>query len=280
MSSLPKKKDPSITFLNKFGYNVIRLPRTGIEPMDVIGHAGEGKGATTERLGSLDSLWTSTAAAKPIVYGPHASAAVNGLKSDGLELSFGLSILANALAAFGASVPSLDASFKTARSIQFSYTNVTSTSVDAGEVGNYLVEGSLRVSNPVVQSYFFGADALAYLIVEVLKSDAVTVSATDSNGVDVDLHIPALEGVLGSKIGVKPASSSSSGVTFTGAAPLTFGFKVMQLNRVGASGLAPVFVAASGDLAFAVPGIGVSSEDDAGGSPVFDTGDFDCRIDI
>ena len=29
---MAKKKDPSITFLNKFGYNVIRLPRTGIEP--------------------------------------------------------------------------------------------------------------------------------------------------------------------------------------------------------------------------------------------------------
>ena len=37
MSPLSKKKDPSVTFLNKFGYNIIRLPRTGIEPLDVIG---------------------------------------------------------------------------------------------------------------------------------------------------------------------------------------------------------------------------------------------------
>jgi len=28
-------KDPSITFLNKFGYNVVKLPRTGIEPARV-----------------------------------------------------------------------------------------------------------------------------------------------------------------------------------------------------------------------------------------------------
>jgi hypothetical protein len=273
----PKKKDPSITFLNKFGYNVIKLPRTGIEPMDVIGHA-----ATTERLGSLDSLWTSTAASKPPVAGPHSSAAVNGLKSDGLELSFGLSILANALAAFGASVPSLDASFKTAHSIQFSYTNVTSTSVDPGEVGNYLTEGSLRTTNPVVQTYFFGPNAAAYLIVEVLKSDSVTVSATDSNGVEVDLKVPALEGLLGAKVGVKPSNSSTSGVTFTGPAALTFGFKVMQLNRQGDAGLAPVFVAASGDLAFAVPGFGPppGSEEDTPQNPVFDTGAYDCRIDI
>ena len=47
MSPVPKKKDPSITFLNKFGYNVIKLPRTGIEPLDVIGrerrHLQQGK---------------------------------------------------------------------------------------------------------------------------------------------------------------------------------------------------------------------------------------------
>src|ERR1700722_5255378 len=35
--TLVKKKDPSVTYLNKLGYNVVKLPRTGIEPMDVIG---------------------------------------------------------------------------------------------------------------------------------------------------------------------------------------------------------------------------------------------------
>ena len=34
---MPKKKDPSVTFLNKFGYNVVKLPRVGIEPLDLIG---------------------------------------------------------------------------------------------------------------------------------------------------------------------------------------------------------------------------------------------------
>jgi hypothetical protein len=34
---MPVCKDPSLTFLNQFGYNVIKLPRTGIEPMHVVG---------------------------------------------------------------------------------------------------------------------------------------------------------------------------------------------------------------------------------------------------
>ena len=32
---MAKVKDPSITYLNSLGYNVVKLPRAGIEPMDV-----------------------------------------------------------------------------------------------------------------------------------------------------------------------------------------------------------------------------------------------------
>jgi hypothetical protein len=54
---MPKKKDPSVTFLNRFGYNVVKLPRAGIEPMDVIG-----RDDTTQWLGQFSSVWKSTTA--------------------------------------------------------------------------------------------------------------------------------------------------------------------------------------------------------------------------
>src|SRR3954453_23161957 len=102
---MAKKKDPSITFLNKFGYNVIKLPRVGIEPMDVIG-----KDETTQWLGPIRTVWKSTAA-EPAPSPPRFAARVEGQKTDQLDISFGLKILANALAAFGASVPSLDVAY-------------------------------------------------------------------------------------------------------------------------------------------------------------------------
>ena len=49
-----KKKDPSVTYLNKLGYNVVKLPRTGIEPMDVIG-----RDQTVQWLGAIDAIWNS-----------------------------------------------------------------------------------------------------------------------------------------------------------------------------------------------------------------------------
>jgi len=274
MSPLPKKKDPSITFLNKFGYNVIRLPRTGIEPLDVIG-----RDHSTQWLGPLSKVWTS-AGPEPLPGPPHPAAAVNGQRTDALELSIGLSVLANTLAAFGASAPSLNAAFKNAHAVQFTYTNVTSTSVSPFDAGNYLTSGTLQTDNPVVKNYFGNEKVKAYLIVEVLKADSITVTATDSHGTELGVDLPHIEGVLDAKVGVKPSSSSNSTVTFTGPVPVTFGFAVQQIARQGDSwilcGAAP-----SADIAFGATGFGMGPESSEESNPmVFDTGDFDCRLEI
>jgi len=268
---MSKKKDPSITFLNKFGYNVIRLPRTGIEPLDVIG-----RDQGMQWLGPVSKVWTSTSP-EPLPGPPHPAAAVNGQRTDALELSFGLSILANTLAAFGASAPSLNTAYKNAHAVQFTYTNVTSTSVSPFDAGNYLAAGTLRNDNPVVRNYFGNEKAKAYLIVEVLKADSITVTATDSHGAEVGIDLPHIEGIVDAKIGVKPSSSSNSTITFTGPVPVTFGFAVQQIAREGDSWVLRG-AAASGDIAFGFgPGVDESEEPNP---MVFDSGDFDCRVDI
>jgi hypothetical protein len=274
MSPLPKKKDPSITFLNKFGYNVIKLPRTGIEPMDVIG-----RDHVMQWLGPISRVWTS-AGPDPVPSLPHQASAVNGQRTDALDLSLGLSILANTLAAFGASVPSLDVAYKNAHSVQFSYTNVTSTSVSPFDAGNYLAQGTLRSDNPVVKNYFSSDKAEAFLIVEVLKSDSITVTATDSHGTAVGIDLPHIQDVVNAKIGIKPSNASNSTITFTGPVAVTFGFAVQQIARIGNTwslrGAAP-----SADIAFAASNFGITSVAAEQSNPmVFDTGGFECRLDV
>src|SRR5262249_49626086 len=127
----PKKKDPSITFLNSFGYNVIRLPRTGIEPLYVIGRAGQ----SMELLGPLSAIGTSQNP-EPRPGPPDPTVPVNGERTAGLDLSFGLSILASTLKTFGLSAPSLNTAFKNAHSVRFTYSNVTSTKVLPLAAGN------------------------------------------------------------------------------------------------------------------------------------------------
>jgi hypothetical protein len=252
---MPKKKDPSVTFLNKFGYNVVKLPRVGIEPLDVIG-----RDDATQWLGSLTSVWKSPVGV-PAPGAPRVAAVVNGQKTDQLDLSFGLTILANALAAFGASVPSLDVAYHRARKVQFAYTNVTSTVVPALEAGNYLSSGTLNTDNPVVKHYFMNPDSQAFLILDVLKSDSISVTATDENGVAVGVDVPNIQGVVGAKVAVKPSGTSNSTITYSGQTPVTFGFIVDEIQfdagKWSLSGAAP-----EGALAFAAAADG-SAEPEA-----------------
>jgi hypothetical protein len=267
-----KKRDPSVTYLNKLGYNVVRLPRTGIEPMDVIG-----RDQTMQWLGPIDSIWSS-AVPKPQPGPPKPASAVNGQKTDALDLSVGLSILGNTLAAFGVSVPSLDVAYKSAHTVQFSYSNVTITEVAPFAAGGYLAKGQLQSDNPAVKNYFLSGQATAYLITQVLKSNSLTVTAADSHGTAVSVDVSAFQGV-DAKIGIKPSNSGNSTISFTGPDAITFGFAVQQIAREGDEwtlhGVAP-----SGDIAFAVPGIGSGEKPGAPTAIVFDSGARDCRLDI
>ena len=259
---MAKKKDPSVTYLNRFGYNVIKLPRVGIEPMDIVG-----KDETTQWLGPLRAVWSSTGS-EPVPSAPRPAAQVIGQKTDQMDLGFGIKILTNALAAFGATIPSVDFAFQRARKIQFSYTSVTSTVVAPLDAGNYLTNGKLNTDNPVVQHYFTGQDSQAFLIVDVLKSDSITVTATDDQGIEVDVDIPAIQNIVGVDVKVKPSGSSQSTVTFTGPQPVTFGFIVDEIEYDGTR-WSLTGAAASGDKAFgAAAGAEISTPQGTGSAPL------------
>ncbi|WP_128912302.1 hypothetical protein [Granulicella sibirica] len=263
-----KKTDPSITYLNSYGYNVVKMPRAGIEVMDLVG-----RDETTQIIGPISAIWTSTEPA-PVPSPPRAMPNVNGQKTDSLDLSLGLDVLAGALQALGASAPSLKLAFHSARSVQFAYTGVTLTTIQTVEAGNYLTEGTLKTDNPVVRNYFFNPDSHAYLITSVLKSASISVSATDANGTDVGIDVPAIQGAVGATIKVAPTNSSNSTLTFTGPDAVTFGFVVQEITRDGDQwnlhGVNP-----SGKIAFAV---GPNAPADAPKPIIFSSPE--CRIDI
>jgi hypothetical protein len=243
---MPFCKDPSVTFLNKFGYNVVRLPRTGIEPMDVLGKRG-----SLERLGRLSSVWKTTSP-EPAVSRPARMADIEGQKSDRLELSIGLKLLSNVLQGLGAAVPSLDTAFQQARKVQFQFANVTSTSISPLDAGNYLASGDLDTSNPLVAPYFLEDDGDAFLIVDVLKSDTVIVHATNDKNVEVKVDVPALKQLVSANGTVKTSGASESVITFEGRTPITFGFKAFAIGFANGRWTLAGTKASAG-MAFAAP---------------------------
>jgi len=282
----PKQKDPSVSKLNDLGYNVIKVPRTDIAPLDLIAHDKNTR--QLSKIGSISSFW-KTAAALPAPGPASVAASLNNTHSNKLDLGFGLDLLKGALAVFGASAPSLDLSHTSAKSLQFNYTGVTTVSIDTGLIGDYLTEGTLAVGNPETQHRFLNPGSEVYIITEVIRSTSITVTATDENGNGVSLSAPEINGVVGGKVSVKPSSATNSAVTFESATtPPTaanFGFKAMLLawqpTPGGDPGKGTWSFADADNITFAAPVLpGAAPEETPTGPVVFETGAESCLLDL
>ena len=73
-------KDPVTQELNRLGYNLVKLPRVGIEPLDVLGRDGD----SMEKLGSVAEVWTSTVPA-PTAGAPAPAPNIGGGKTSDLD---------------------------------------------------------------------------------------------------------------------------------------------------------------------------------------------------
>src|SRR5262245_44647741 len=219
-------KDAVTQELNKRGYNLVKLPRVGIEPLDVLGRDGE----SMEKLGSVTEVWTSTAAA-PAIGPPAPAAGIGGQKTSDLDIGIGLKLLSNVLAGLGGgiSLPSLNTAFKRSKKIQFEFVNVESSSVTPFALGKFLASGTLDTSNPFVAHYFGNDETQEYIIFDVLKSDTITVTSKSESGVAVDADIGALSGALSANVNIKAGSSGSSELTFKSSVKATFAFKLFEV---------------------------------------------------
>jgi len=241
-------KDPRLTYLNDKGYNVVRLPRAGIVPLGVI---SRDRGVNS-LMGTLDQIWRSELPV-PVPGAPQAVAELKGTKTSDIKLSLGLDILANALSGmFGATAPSVNAQYSNAKSLQFSFKDVTSIGIDPFLIGNFLTKGDLASANPVVKRVFGGQkDVSALVITEVLQSKSIGVTAKKDSSTSVSVDVPAIQAILGAKVGVTATSAQNTEITYEGTQLLTFGFKAYGIGMANGEwqfyGVAP-----SGDTAFAI----------------------------
>jgi hypothetical protein len=216
--------DPTLTYLNDLGYSVIRLPRAGIEPLDVLGR----QGGRVERLGRLEQIWRSERAL-PVLRPPYDAGEINGQESSNIKISIGLKILENILGGLaGIAIPGIRAAFPNTQSIRFGFTGVQIIAVDPLAVGRFLASGDLDMHNPFVR-YFDEHDATAYVLTDVLTADSVVVTAEGNTDAAVSLDIAALQQVVGAKLSVDLVASSSKCITIKGGR-VAFGFKAFGIG--------------------------------------------------
>ncbi len=223
-------KDPALTYLNRLGYNVVRLPRAGIAPMDVLGR----EDGRVERLGDLDQIWSSTLP-MPQPKPAEPASSINGKQTEDLKLSIGMRILEGILAGMGAAVPQLKFAYQHARSVQFTFAQVHLISVDPFNLGRYLAAGDLDSRNPFVAHYFDDEGCEAFVITEVLRSDTFTLIAKDEKGAEAGVDVPVIQRAVGAKVSVSYSGSRTTELVYKGQEPLAFGFKAFGIDYVDGS---------------------------------------------
>jgi hypothetical protein len=216
--------DKALTYLNRQGYNVVRLPRKGTSPLDVL---GRDTGAL-EKLDDLSQIWRYQHPL-PTISPPQAATQVNGQKTGDLSASMGLKILGVILGALGAKIPELSAVYTAADSLEFEFHNVMSRSVTPLAIGRFLAQGDIQSDNPVVNYYFSDNETETYVIVETLESDEIAVTAKDSSGANLQVSVPSIQNAVGVDIAVAGKSAGNSSIAYKGSESVTFGFKLFSI---------------------------------------------------
>lgn len=240
-------RDNVTNYLAQLGYSVVRIPREGIAPLNLIGRDRD-----RMQLGTLNQLITNPPGALPNVTADQAAAQVSGQASSKMKFGIGINVLGNVLGALAGTQLGIDAAYQKARTIQFEFKDVSYDSVAPLTMGQYLREAQIDSGNPVLDRYIIGKGQL-YVITEILKSDSITVKAEGAAGSTAALDVPVIEKVAKGKIAIDLQNASSGIVTYTGPKQLTFGFKCF---RVGIEdGEMKISAAAPNDVALAA-GVG------------------------
>lgn len=221
-------EDPALTYLNRLGYNVVRLPRTGLMPLEVLGCE---VGRPPEPLGALPSVWQSALPPPPVT--PGDTAAITGKSTSNIKIGFGLKILEGVLGAMGAAVPQVSLAYSRARTVRFEFKEPNIKKIDPLVVGNYLAKGDLNTSNPFVRHYMLSDDTRAYVVTEVLLSNSIRVTALDEAETGVKVDVKAIENAVGANVEVKPNTAAEGDLVYQGKQLLAFGYKAHEIVYSG-----------------------------------------------
>jgi hypothetical protein len=217
-------KDPYVESLHGFGYNVIRLPRADVRPLQLLAKEGGG----LNRIGEL----TTVLRAGPNVPLPKVTentrmAAVSGGRSGDLSFGIGVSVLGSLIGAMGGSKLGLDLTYRNAKSVTFEFPDVLEDRVEVARLDQYLADADVSPFAAHV-GRLLDADQL-YVTTAILKATKITVDARRSDDTGLDVSVPEIQKVVGGNVKVGGKAEVTSKVTYEGSVPLAFAFQTVRL---------------------------------------------------
>jgi hypothetical protein len=217
-------RDRSIDYLKAYGYNVVRLPKADLRPLELL---SRGDGAL-DRFGQLTTVLVGDGSAPlPPTSDDIEATHISGQRSSELKIGLGLSILGNIIAAMGGSELGLSVSYQHAAAVSFEFSNVRENRVEVAALDRYLASADIDPLSR--QAARFLEDEAMYIVTSTIKSEKLTVRAQTSDGGSLDLDVPVIQEAVGGNISVSASDKKASVLTYEGPVPLVFGFQAVQL---------------------------------------------------
>ncbi|BAT54416.1 hypothetical protein NOS3756_33850 [Nostoc sp. NIES-3756] len=218
-------KDQAIDHLNQLGYNAIKLPREGITPLTILSR--DPKTSISSIYGNVTDIIADPVPTLPKVFENLQAGTISGIRTNKLELKFGISILNDLLSALGGKSAGIESVFGKASTIEFEYENVQYDTVMPASVTKFL-----RGANPSIEQDFipqFNEQGEAYIIIDVLKSNSFGIRLYQDSERGIDINIDALKNVIGLSSKISVEKKVDTKISFNGSQALGFGFKACPI---------------------------------------------------
>lgn len=237
MAFWPCRQDDEFVKLvrQRYGATVVKNPRTGIDPCDVLARGSRG---SVRRVGDLLPLLDAHRLVLPQVKTEYV-AALAGKSSSDVDLGIGVSLTSSFFQAIGVPIPEaeLELRWRGARTLAFEFKEVRLKEVDVSTLGARLEGRSVRRDQPAAASFFKSKDGGGedlLLITHCYVTSSFAVTAKRSRDAGFALSASAIDELIGNaKANVKVNQDSENTLSFDGNRAVTFAFGAVACTLSG-----------------------------------------------
>lgn len=215
--------DQLVKQLNRFGYQPVFLPKTGLLPPELYNFV---KPALKRRGPLVDYM----AEVSQVKMNNGRLADIEGKCTSGKNFKAAADFLKSALAALGiSSVPKLDLSFAGGNELTFAFSNVTYQAVDPSQLDKILQKLAVPASIP--DNYVTDGDL--HIVYEYAYANTIRMSRADQKSFSTDVSGKVGDFVdLGTNAKVEVHGNNTISFSTNATEPAAFAYKAGRLQRV------------------------------------------------
>lgn len=216
-------KDDMQRELKRLGYSSVRLPRSDIRPLMLIGVEGSSRTV----IGNVRDVWPHKPSEIKIETGAAADIAVT--RTSKMRASVGARLLDPVFRLFQADAPQLKAAYRKAHSLQIEFDEPQHVRCNAVQLGNVLRSQDTGEDNATVDAFLFSANRHLWVITGVLCSQKLVVHTFDENGNEFDTNDVQIQSAVSVSGGLSAERTRQGSIAYQGALPLTFAFTGLEI---------------------------------------------------